>query len=110
MVEAFDNLDDMLEAMKENMDQADKRIQPWQPLIRPGEYFMRQGPPGITIYGEMLKDPKELKRDEYTENYRFCRAYSVACSEGELGDVHVSTIERIISPEEFQTAKRRGWR
>ena len=109
MVESFDNLDDMLEAMKERMDEADKRIQPWQALIQPGEYFMRPGPPGIAIYGEVLKDPEDLHRDEYTENYRFCKAYSVACPDGELGDVHVSTIDRILSKEEFEAAKRKGW-
>jgi hypothetical protein len=36
-------------------------------------------------------------------------AYSVACLEGELGDIHVSSIDRIITADEFLNARERGW-
>lgn len=110
MVEAFENFDEMMEVLRQRMDEADKRIHPWQALIQPGEYFVRPGPQGITIYGEVLKDPEDCHRDALTEHYRLCKAYSVACPYGELGDVHVSTIEKIISKDEFEAARRREWR
>jgi len=50
------------------------------------------------IYGEVL----ECYDDPWLKHYRFCRCYSAACPRGELGDVHVSVIERFISREEFE--------
>lgn len=110
MVESFENLDEMMDALRERMHEADKNIASWQALIQPGEYFVRSTQMGFRIYGEVLKDPEDAQRDEYTENYRLCKAYSVACSYGEMGDIHLSVIERIISKEEFDKARTRGWR
>ena len=109
-IESFENFEEMMKAMRERMDAADNKIQSWQALIRLGEYFIRKTNLGFDIYGQILKDPEELRRGEYTENYRFARCFSTACPAGELGDIHVSTIERILSKEEFDQAKRSGWR
>lgn len=109
MVDSFESLDDMMQVLRESMETADKHILPWQALIQPGEYFQQSTRIGFRIYGEILKDPEDFQRDEFTENYRLCKAYSVACLYGEMGDVHVSSIERIISKEEFKAAELRGW-
>lgn len=103
---AFDNLDDMFRQMRQDQDAADESVLDWQAAIRPGDYVTRPGP-GFPIYSEILADPEP--RDRGLEHYRFTRSYSVACPAGELGDLHVSTIEKIISKEEFATAQRRNW-
>ena len=108
MVESFENLDEMFEAMRERMDEADTKVESWQALIRPGEYFRRLNKLGFTIYGEILQE--EEPREEHLRHYRLCRASSVACPYGEMGDIHVSTIDSIISKEEYEEAKSRGWR
>ncbi len=109
-IESFENFEEMMKAMRERMDAADNKIQSWQALIRLGEYFIRKTNLGFDIYGQILNDPEEVKRSKYTQNYRFARCFSTACPAGELGDIHVSTIERILSKEEFDQARRSGWR
>lgn len=37
------------------------------------------------------------------------RAYSLACPQGEMGDIHVSTIDEFMSKEQFESARARGW-
>jgi len=40
---------------------------------------------------------------------RFCRCHSVACPEGELGDVHVSTVRCRISRRFLEQMRQAGW-
>lgn len=104
----FDDLDDFFEYENRNRKAADARVQDWQKALGPGDYFVRDPGLGFNIYGEIL----ELD-EPYTgpmEHYRFCRAYSVACPGGELGDIHISQIGKRLAREEFEVAKRRGWR
>lgn len=102
-VESFDLLDDMFRRMADMQRQADGRVQPWQAAIKQGDYFSRDSGYGFDIYGEVLKQPRRAKG---LEHYRFCKCYSVACAEGEMGDVHVSTIERLLQREQFEQARR----
>lgn len=110
---------------------ADERVDPEQVALRPGDFCARVAH-GIVIYSEILdaaahllgdraledldedeKEEYESVRDSYTEehmkNYRFTRSYSSLCPNGELGDIHVSTVSRVISQKEFQSAKNRRW-
>ncbi len=103
----FDSFDEMFEHLRKEREAADARVQPWQAAIKPGDHFQRASGYGFNIYGVVLKE--EAPRESDLRHYRFCECYSIACVEGELGDVHVSTIEKILSPHEFQTAKQRGW-
>ncbi len=107
-VYSFDDLDDMFEHMREDMDEADSRVKSWQACIKPGDYFMRESGLGFTIYGEILDE--EEPRPEHLKHYRLCKAYSQACRQGEMGDVHVSTIDELIFKEQFEAAQRSGWR
>ena len=59
------------------------------------------------IYSEILDNPEP--GESGSDHYRFTCSYSVACPSGELGDIHVSTIERKLSEGEFQEMKKSGW-
>ena len=41
----------------------------------------------------------------WVQNYRFCYCFSVACPEGERGDVHTCVITEVISREAFEASK-----
>ena len=53
------------------------------------------GEEDLAVFGEVLEGYQEA----HLRHYRFCRCFSVACPEGEVGDVHVSTVLcRVINP------------
>ena len=64
----------------------------------------RKAADGLVVYGEVM----ESKSDVRLRRRRFFRSYSVICLEGELGDVHVSTIMRFISREALEKASEKG--
>ncbi len=103
---AFDDSEDLFAQMRRDQEAADARVEPWQATIKPGDYVARPGPEFL-IYSEILKDPEP--RETALQHYRFTRSYSIACPSGELGDIHISTIERKLSEDEFQVVKERGW-
>lgn len=105
-IEGFDDLDEMFLRMRKDQERADAQVRPWQVNLEAGDYCRRIGP-GFLIYHQILPDPEE--RPAGLENYRFTRGYSVACPDGELGDIHVSTVERRLSQEQFETARARRW-
>ncbi len=107
-VYSFDDLDDMFNSMRRDMNEADSRVKPWQAKIKAGDYFVRRSGLGFNIYGEILHE--EEPRAQGLGHYRLCRGYSIACPKGEMGDIHVSTIEALLTREEFVEAKRSGWR
>lgn len=105
---SFDDLDDMFFQLRKDMDEADLRTQPWQIKVKPGDLFVRNTPYGFRIYGKIL--PEEEPRQLGVQLYRLCEAYSQTCPNGEVGDIHVSTIERLLTQEEFDAVQARGWR
>ena len=106
-IESFDSFDDMMKRLQKAMKAADARVRPWQAAIIPGDYFLRSTEYGFDIYGVVLKDDEP--REPHLQHYRLCECYSIACQEGEVGDVHVSSIEQILSEAEFEEAKQGGW-
>jgi hypothetical protein len=106
-IEPFDSFDDMMAYLRKQMDAADSAVQPWQEQIKAGDYFSRASGHGFNIYGEVL--PDEGPRERHVRHYRFCQCYSIACPDGEMGDVHVSTIEQLLSREDFEKARERRW-
>ena len=66
----------------------------------------------LTPHGHGKRKDVEVL-DDYTEphlrHYRFCRYFSVACPEGEVGDVHVSTVLCLISRAFFEAIRVAGW-
>ncbi len=106
-IHSFDDLDDLFEQLRKDQRIADEQVQPWQAAVTAGDYVARPGP-GFLVYSEILEDPES--REKRLEHYRFTRSYSVACPQGELGDIHVSTIEHVLSKERFERAREKGWR
>lgn len=105
---SFDSLDDMFSEMDRQRRIADAQVQPYQSAAKPGDFYRQETDYGFSIYGEIIKDPEP--RPERLQHYRYVEAYSVACPDGERGDVHISQIDEIISPALFQAAKEMGWR
>jgi len=80
------------------MQAADERVQEWQKAIKKGDYFWQETEYEFSIYGEVLENDYEGE----LQHYRFCKCYSSACPEGEIGDVHLSVISGILTREEFE--------
>jgi hypothetical protein len=98
-------MEEAMERLEQARRAADARVRPWQAAIAPGQCFIADGEDDLVVFGEVLEGYAEPR----LRHYRFCRCHSVACPEGELGDVHVSTIQRRISREEFEQARAGGW-
>ena len=95
----YNSTEEMWDALGEAMEAADENTQEWQKAIKKGDCFWQETEYGFNIYGKVLKN---AYRKKHLRNYRFCKCYSEACQEGELGDVHVSVISGILSREEFE--------
>lgn len=108
----FESLEAFFEQQRRDLEEANARVKPWQEAIKEGDYFRKPGPYGLTIYAHVQpypNDPEDFPRTHELRHFRFCEAYSRACPEGELGDIHVSEVERIISEAEFERARVGGW-
>jgi hypothetical protein len=97
----------MFSAMEMYRQRADQCMQPFQEAASVGGHYLQRSAYGFDIYGKILEDPEP--RPNHLRNYRFVEAYSVACPEGELGDMHVSQIDRLITSAEFLAAKEQHW-
>ena len=105
-VEFFDSLEEAQDRLREAMEAADGKVKPWQAVIGPGDCFIADGgEEGLLVFGEVLEGYQEA----HLRHYRFCRCYSVACPEGELGDVHVSTVLCRVSRAFFDEMRQEGW-
>ncbi len=100
-------MEEMLQRMEEARTAADARVQPWQAAIKPGDHFTRDSGYGFPIYGHV--ETEEEPREPHLQHYRFCHCYSIACVEGEYGDVHVCTIDKLLDSGSFEEARQRGW-
>jgi hypothetical protein len=105
-VEFFDSLEEAQQRLRQAMEAADARVKMWQAAVKVGDCFIADGgEEGLLVFGEVLEGYQE----PHLQHYRFCRCYSVACPEGELGDVHISTILNWICRECFERLRQRGW-
>jgi len=118
----------MLAALEDNGRAADRDVVAWQNTLKPGDFFVRVGPGNVAIYCEVLdpsvphdpgphdqehldelKSAAEWYHEPHMRNFRFCRAFSMYCTNGEMGDVHISTAALVISKENFEDARKHGW-
>ena len=105
-VEFFDSMEQAAARLRQVMEAADARVRSWQAALAPGDCFIADGgEEGLLVVGEVLEGYAEAR----LRHYRFCRCYSSACPEGELGDVHVSTVLCRISRESFEQMRAAGW-
>jgi hypothetical protein len=118
----YDSLEEMFDDLGRAMKKADARVKPTQAAIKPGQYFINyQYDLGFPIFGEIMDietlgaNPEEQKyiNEDYAQPhmryYKPTKAYSVACPEGEYGDIHVSEIDAIIDKELFGFYRKNNW-
>ena len=88
--------------------QADKRMKTWQRNVVQGNLFFRTLSVSFNDTHLKLKLWCEVLAivDQHTIRVR---CFSVASPEGDEGDMHKSTVERLITPQEFEKAKRKEW-
>ena len=115
-IQMFDSNEEMLNAVRRAREAADAQVQPWQAAIKPGDFFVRVAmlcSELLTIYGEIIESPypedREIFAQPHMRHYRLSKCFSEACPEGEMGDVHVSSIRAVIEQEEFEFARLKGW-
>ena len=105
-VEFFDSLEEAQARLRQAMEVADARVKPWQAAVKVGDCFIADGgEEDLMVFGEVLEGYQEA----HLRHYRFCRCFSVACAEGEVGDVHVSTVLAVVSREFFEAMRQEGW-
>jgi len=105
-VEFFDSLEEAQARLHQAMEAADARVKPWQAAVKVGDCFIADGgEEDLVVFGEVLEGYTEA----HLRHYRFCRCFSVACPEGEVGDVHVSTVLCLVSRAFFEAMRQEGW-
>lgn len=126
----FGSLDEMFAAQAEAEKVANDNVLPKQREITWGTYWMRPTDDGIIIWGYVMTldeviqeeieysypdepevDPTAIRShftERYERGYRYGRAHSLWCPEGELGDSHISVLWPI-TKEDFELAKTSGW-
>jgi hypothetical protein len=127
MLTSFSSPEEMFASIDRARSEADEHTQDWQTQAAPGMFFFRVVPEyGLVIYGEILDPAKpadtdcsisaeeleedaEIYRAPHMVHFRFTRSFSTACPDGELGDVHVSTILGFLTPAQFTQARDLGW-
>lgn len=107
--QAFSTWEEMMDAIDRGRREADRRVEPRQAAIQPGNFFARTTPYDFMIFGIVQECNDKFYKTEQGKNFRFCKCFSVACPEGELGDVHVSEIDMLITEETFLKYKEKGW-
>jgi hypothetical protein len=118
----YGSVEEMLEDLGRAMKEADAKVRPVQAGIKSGQYFINYHRDlDLFVFGEIL-DISKLGYDEEEQKfidqqyaqphmryYRPTKCYSVACPEGEIGDIHLSTISAIIDQELFGFYQENGW-
>jgi len=92
-------------AIEEARIAADAKVKPCQAAVKPGDCFVSDSGEGFAVLGEVLEGCPEGR----LQHYRFSRCHSAVCPEGELGDVHVSTIRFVVTREFFEAMRSEGW-
>lgn len=124
--EMFDSLEGMFAALEVSRTTADAQIRPWQRALSVGDCVLRyDSDMDLFIWGRLrdpVADDRECGADEdevaYTQElyasphmagFRAGRHFSVVVPDGELGDIHVSTVICKISQAQFDAARAAGW-
>ena len=103
-IELCESIEGLVRSERLAREAADNSAQEWQKQIKKGDCFRRLYY-GLEIYGEVLGD--------YGGNFRICHCYSFVCPEGEIGRVHVSTIDHLIDRQAFEKVRDKlgkAWR
>lgn len=94
--------EDMIDVLERAEAAADRLVRPWQARLGRGDFYVQYVPQmDLVIYGEILR--------REGGNRRSVRAYSVACTYGEYGGLHVSQVSAPLSRAQFIRAKDLEW-
>ncbi|OPZ75068.1 MAG: hypothetical protein BWY79_02007 [Actinobacteria bacterium ADurb.Bin444] len=94
--------EDILDVLDRAEAAADRLVQPWQAQMARGDYYWQHVPQfGLTVYGEVARREGGHRR--------MVRAYSAACPYGELGGLHVSQVNGLLTREQFVRARESGF-
>lgn len=125
-IKTYASDEELFEDIRKNREAADAAVGPEHKQYKIGTFYARFMPElEIIVYGEIL-DPIQEEIDAgadeeevafsrehwaqpYMKNYRATKSYSVACSNGEHGDVHVASMNVPLTKEEFERARGLGW-
>lgn len=128
----FDGLNEAFEFMRQREQEANDRATDEQKAVDYGDYFWRLetlGPETIAIFTrcptldelaaierrlgadeEEVTSELEMIEDAHKRGYRYGQHFSVVEPEGEWGSCHVASIVGKITAEDFELARRHGWR
>ena len=114
----FEGWEESQRIMREAEVKANASVVRRQRDIVYGSYWVRASADGMLEFGQVLgqssaeymqtKETIRALRDAYERGYRFSRAHSVLCPEGELGDTHLAVMWPI-TKEEFEKALVHGF-
>jgi hypothetical protein len=94
-----------MEILNRQKREANQAVLNWQwDLINPGAFAIRIAD-GLLIFSEILEDYREVSM----QGFVYGMHYSVACVQGEAGDVHRATFLAVIAEEMFEAAQNLGW-
>lgn len=102
-LKSYDSYEAMQADLAAAMKAADAVVHPKQAALKVGDFYLSYQADTF-IFGEVLETYKEKR----LQHYRYARAHSVICPDGELGDVHVCVTLPITS-EQFRMAEKLGW-
>lgn len=116
---SFDSLEDMFAFMQRDQEIAE-RARKDHPIkvedLKHGDHFFSVRPDlDVVIFGHVIEtteyeEDNESIQANRSRGYIFAKCYSPLCTEGELGDIHVTNVSGKISEAEFLRAKANGFR
>jgi hypothetical protein len=125
-IQMFESVEAMFAEIETQRSAADARMQPWQQALKAGDFVLRYEPSEHLLIWGALRDPVEddrecgadedelvYVRDLYASphmvGFRAGRHYSVIVPDGEIGDIHVSTVLCKLTQTQFDAARAAHW-
>lgn len=131
------SFDDVVKEIGRQRAVADESLEPWQREVKVGDHVVTfPFGAGCVSWCEVVDpldddgdddepeesevDPEQAELERAEEEFakraygpdsslRFVRGHSDACPEGELGELHLSMIARVVTAEQFEKARELGW-
>lgn len=137
IVKSYRNFKELIDGWEKDQLAADVGVQDWQRSAKPGDHFLTLPLCGVKVLpvfveiidpmdwwvkkgvvsalqlsGEALEEytaELEIYKKPHMVNYRLTRSFSVQCPNGEMGDVHVSTLVKPLTSIEWMIFRRHAW-
>lgn len=107
------SLDDFFSAEEKAREAADKRVLPFQAALTTGDKFVRYlRDYDIVVWSRVLapdEEDREIYEQPHMAHYRQTESFSKSCPEGEIGDVHVSSVDLVVTHEQFEQGRKLDW-